>query len=163
MHAGEGLWNLCAVLAALERRANGNPEVLRLTGLGHESLRVVAEHLQVPLPDAASLEARVAALLPRPPETSAVAPRPKPGGVANGEARAALGICDDILAKLDDLPGDADEFKESVGSKVASMRDWIESNDKVTDKMKTALENMQGGVNKWMRRGADEEEYDEDR
>lgn len=164
MHAGEGLWNLCAVLTAFERKANGNPEVLRLTGLGHESIRSIAEHLKVPLPDAASLEARVNALAPAAqaaPREQARPERQQQKGPPSGEVRAAIALCEDILARLDDLPANASEFAESVETKVSSMKAWIEDKNHVTEKMQSSLENMLSGTNKWLNRGEKEGEYED--
>lgn len=64
----------------------------------------------------------------------------------------ALGFCELLLEDLDDLPTKAAEFQESVRSKVEGMQDWIETNQHVTNKMIKALENMRGGVDKWLRR-----------
>jgi hypothetical protein len=64
----------------------------------------------------------------------------------------AFGFCELLLEDIDDLPAKAAEFQESVRSKVEGMQDWIATNRHVTDKMVTALENIRGGVDKWLRR-----------
>lgn len=63
----------------------------------------------------------------------------------------AIELCDEILASLEDLPEQAEDFSDSVYEKVTSMRVWIEENERVTDKMISALENIQAGVSKWLR------------
>jgi len=63
----------------------------------------------------------------------------------------AIELCDDILSSLEDLPEHAEDFSDSVHEKVTSMRDWIDENERVTDKMISALENIQSGVSKWLR------------
>jgi hypothetical protein len=64
----------------------------------------------------------------------------------------ALSFCDLLLEDIDDLPAKAAEFQESVRSKVEGMQNWIETNHHVTVKMVIALENIRGGVDKWLRR-----------
>jgi hypothetical protein len=113
---------------------------------------VIAEHLKVPLPDASSLEARVNAL------TAPLNPRAEERKAAtmSGEAREAITMADSILEDLEELPSEASEFAESVGAKVRSMKEWMESSGRATEKMTTALQNMRGGVDKWLKQGDSE-------
>ena len=62
----------------------------------------------------------------------------------------AVEMCDKILEDLDLLPERAAEFSDSVAEKVGGMRDWNEEHQAVTDRMSTALENIRGGVDKWL-------------
>lgn len=69
------------------------------------------------------------------------------------EFKDAVKLCDEILASLADLPDSetAQNFSESVESKVTDMKQWIEENETVTEKQMSALENMNRGVQKWIR------------
>ena len=62
----------------------------------------------------------------------------------------ALELCEEIEDLLGDLPERAEDFAQSVGEKVDSMREWIEENEHVTEKMVDALENMKEGSERWM-------------
>lgn len=66
------------------------------------------------------------------------------------EVKAALELCDTILAKIEELPDAAFDFGASIEDKVGGMREWIDQNSRVTDKMTAALENMHAGVKKWL-------------
>jgi len=55
------------------------------------------------------------------------------------DVKEALALCDKILSRIEDLPDAA---------LVGGMRGWIESNGRVTEKMKAALENMYSGIRK---------------
>lgn len=64
----------------------------------------------------------------------------------------ALNLCREIVekcGKLSDRP-EAAEFAASVSEKATSMGEWISSNNRVTEKMMTALENMKTGTDKWL-------------
>jgi uncharacterized 2Fe-2S/4Fe-4S cluster protein (DUF4445 family) len=62
----------------------------------------------------------------------------------------AIEYGEDILSALDDLPDRAENFAESVREKVESMVSWMVKNQKVTEKMITALQNIRGGVDRWL-------------
>ena len=64
--------------------------------------------------------------------------------------KEALTLCDTILSKIEELPDGAFDFGASVEDKVGNMREWIEKNSHVTDKMMASLENMHAGVRKWL-------------
>lgn len=66
------------------------------------------------------------------------------------DVKEALALCDKILNRIGDLPEVAFDFGASVEDKVGGMREWIESNGRVTEKMKAALENMYSGILKWV-------------
>jgi len=63
----------------------------------------------------------------------------------------AIEYADEILSDLDNLPERAEEFAESVREKVEGMKDWMEEHQAVTEKMVAALQNIRGGVDKWLR------------
>lgn len=64
-----------------------------------------------------------------------------------------LSELEDLLEELEDLaiPA-AREFHESVSEKCASMREQYETSESLTGAQMVALENMIGGVEKWLRR-----------
>lgn len=64
----------------------------------------------------------------------------------------AVEFCEALLEDIDDLPAKADDFVESVRPKVEGIRDWVTDMRHVTEKQITALENIQKGVDKWLRR-----------
>jgi hypothetical protein len=58
MHNGEALWTLYTLAAAMEqlqRRSGGNLGLLKLTGASFAACRLLAKHLQLPLPDSVQL------------------------------------------------------------------------------------------------------------
>jgi hypothetical protein len=57
------------------------------------------------------------------------------------------------LVYNDELPDGAGDFAGEVKPKVEDMKDWIDMNSRVTDRMAKALEGMRGGVDRWLRRG----------
>lgn len=57
-----------------------------------------------------------------------------------------------LLEDLNELPERAASFAEGVREKVEGMISWANENEHVTEKMDAALGNMQGGVDKWLRR-----------
>jgi len=67
------------------------------------------------------------------------------------EAMDAIDAIEEALGWLGDLPDAADDFAVSVGDKLASIQDWIEKNDTVTDNQLSAIENMREGIQKWIR------------
>ena len=62
----------------------------------------------------------------------------------------ALDACDDVLELCEELPDRAHDFGVSISEKVQGMKEWIEAEEHVTDRMEEALENMKTGVEKWM-------------
>lgn len=64
-----------------------------------------------------------------------------------GEAKA---VCHDILEDLEVLPEAAEEFVESVQDKVLGIMETVEVTDRVTVGQRIALENMRGGVDRWL-------------
>lgn len=67
------------------------------------------------------------------------------------DADKAAKQCDRILDLCDELPSRAEEFGESVREKVQSIRDCITQNGHVTDAQQEALDNMEAGVERWLR------------
>jgi len=67
------------------------------------------------------------------------------------EVAKALELADSILEKITDLPERAEEFGDSVESKVISISETIESRNHVTPAQMNALENMLAGVERWIR------------
>lgn len=68
------------------------------------------------------------------------------------DVKEALELAQFILDHADDLPDRAEEFAESVREKAASMKEWIQAHNRVTNMQFQALENMQAGVEKWLER-----------
>jgi len=68
------------------------------------------------------------------------------------EWRDRLDQCERILEMVDELPDRAEDFAISVGEKVRDMAKWIEERTVVTDKQKEALDNMQRGCERWLKR-----------
>lgn len=55
-----------------------------------------------------------------------------------------------IREKIPDLPERAESFGISVEEKAESIADWIEKNDRVTEKQLSALKNMVDGIDRWI-------------
>lgn len=66
------------------------------------------------------------------------------------DAEEALSLCDTILADAEQVPAAGFEFAESVCEKVRSIRESIESSGRVTPRQSEALENMHGGIVRWI-------------
>ena len=65
--------------------------------------------------------------------------------------RMALEQCQEIIELLKELPERTpDEFRDDIGIKAESMSIWIEENQHVTPEQQRALDNMQGGVERWL-------------
>jgi len=69
----------------------------------------------------------------------------------------AVGIGEDILRDLPELPDAAADFAESVQARVADQIEWIQENRRVTDKMLTSLERTAKGVARWLK-GRDDDD-----
>lgn len=63
----------------------------------------------------------------------------------------AMQIGKEIMDKLSDLPERAEEFAISVEQKTVSIIKWVEENDHATDKQINSLQNMNAGIDKWLR------------
>lgn len=66
----------------------------------------------------------------------------------------AIELCDEIIGKCETVIEEnprGEEFATSVLTKVESMKEFIESSGRVSDKQITSLENMDGGISKWIR------------
>lgn len=85
-------------------------------------------------------------------------PRPEPGTKKPGRRPSAIPWPDAIdqidgaLELLDQLPERAGDFVTSAGDKLRSMRAWIDEHHYVTDKMASAITNLEAGASKWLRR-----------
>lgn len=155
MHAGEALWNLYALVTFMERNCSSDPSMLKVTALGAESCKTLAEFINVKAPDDAMLQRLVDQLQrmhveSKPKQESRTPVTRTLGGVQSAPVTSALEMCESILRDLDDLPEAADEFKEGIDDKVSGMREWIKEKNHVTDKMGAALENMRRAVDKWL-------------
>ena len=62
----------------------------------------------------------------------------------------AIEWCEMILEMIDELPDRAADFGESCGETVRGIRESIEQHQKITDGQRTALENIQRGVSRWL-------------
>jgi len=56
-----------------------------------------------------------------------------------------------LLDGLDDLPERAEDFAEGVRERLEGMIEWARDNEHATEKMWSALYNMQDGVARWQR------------
>jgi len=59
---------------------------------------------------------------------------------------------DKALELIEDLPEEAEEFGQSVMEKLESMQMWMQDKEHVTEKMKSAVDNMCAGLDNWMNR-----------
>jgi len=62
--------------------------------------------------------------------------------------------CDNLQERIEMIDVDSDgwrDFSSGVMEKLLSMKKWTEDNEHVTEKMKTALGNMDDGVARWER------------
>lgn len=55
-----------------------------------------------------------------------------------------------IRDKVPDLPERAEEFGSSVEEKAEAIGEWVEQNERVTEKQLSALKNMVDGVDRWI-------------
>ena len=62
----------------------------------------------------------------------------------------AIALAKSILEDIEELPEVAEDFAASVGEKAASIIEWIEEHDHVTDGQIMALENMRDGIDRWL-------------
>jgi hypothetical protein len=147
MHAGEALWQLYAALEAIHKRAN-NGAVTLLVEKSEEFCAIIGTHLQTGLPPVDQRSLRAAALIEGL-ETLAKDEQSS-NSLTNSEAKEAFDLALGILEDLDRLPAAAADFSESVGEKVASMRDFIVKYDRVSPAQLKALQNMRGGVDRWL-------------
>ena len=72
-------------------------------------------------------------------------------GKVSHEWEDAVEQCKELIAELADLPEQAEDFVDSVETKVLGIQEWIEEHKVVTHKQTEALENMQRGAQKWKR------------
>lgn len=66
------------------------------------------------------------------------------------DADDAIGFADDILSMIDELPDRAYDFGESIREKVEGIKQTIEERQCVTHGQWEALDNMKGGVERWL-------------
>lgn len=79
------------------------------------------------------------------------APRLPPATTEDDAYLAAVKQCREIIELCGELPTDGEDFGESVREKVSGMLVWIETNHHVTTAMQSALDNMQHGLERWLR------------
>lgn len=72
-------------------------------------------------------------------------------GKVSYEWEDAVEQCKELIAELADLPEQAEDFVDSVETKVLGIQEWIEEHKVVTQKQIEALENMRRGALKWKR------------
>jgi hypothetical protein len=162
------MWNLVALMTYFERQNSTKPGVLKLTGLGHESCKVIAEWIKVPMPPSDALAIRLQ-LLQKMKDDVEAQMRSSAQQRAAGPASDALKLCETILAGLDtlqddpDLPGSGLDFVTSVREKATSMQESIQARNSVTEPMLAALHNMNRAVGNWLEgrsRRSDNPSYD---
>ena len=54
------------------------------------------------------------------------------------------------IAMCDEVPMEGGDFADSVRAKLEGMAEWARENERVTDAMQTALDNMTGGLSSWV-------------
>lgn len=57
--------------------------------------------------------------------------------------------CDDVVVRAQDLPPRAADFVDGILEKLTDMREWAVEHAHVTEKMQTALDNIEAGVARW--------------
>ena len=67
------------------------------------------------------------------------------------EWETALEHAEDLIVRAEDLPERAADFAESIQETLKGIAAWVEENEHVTDAQQTALDNIEGGVEKWER------------
>lgn len=67
------------------------------------------------------------------------------------DVQSALDQCDEILGMVEDMPDAGMEYGESVAETVSGIQETIEKFDRVTDAQQRALDNLQDGVERWLR------------
>jgi len=144
------LWTLYAALAAVGQRTLKDPGANALLTKAEECCAVLGQHIKVEPPPIDQKMLRAADLVER--LVQADEAESKASTITDGAAREAFDLAVGILEDLDELPDRAEEFTESVREKVTSMRDSIEKYDNVTAPMMKALQNMRGGVDRWLKR-----------
>lgn len=70
--------------------------------------------------------------------------------VQDCDPEEGIKLCNEILDLIEELPESAEEFKDSVQTKVLDIHQWIDSRNHVTEAQMSALENMLAGVEKWI-------------
>jgi hypothetical protein len=80
-----------------------------------------------------------------------LASEPPGAGAMPPAVRAAISQCESILASIGELPEPGWEFGESVGEKIRDILETIETRQHVTDGQQTAIDNMETGINAWLR------------
>lgn len=61
--------------------------------------------------------------------------------------------CEQALLDATEVPEAGEEFAASVSDKIERMKKWAEERNHVTEKQQEALENMCGGIARWLERG----------
>ncbi len=64
--------------------------------------------------------------------------------------REAINVGNKILKSIEEIPEEGQEFAYSIEEKTINIVSWIEENNRVTEKQETALDNMLGGLEKWL-------------
>jgi hypothetical protein len=154
LHAGESLWDLYGLITGLERRFGTDPSVLTALAKARNDLKTIGDCISVCAPS----DVEVA---PRIPKFERISPNSLPHSspyqssrprVMTAEGTEAHDLCTSILDDMEDMPDEADEFAESVSSKVKSMQESIEKYSSATPKMLLALQNMRAAQLKWLHR-----------
>jgi hypothetical protein len=61
----------------------------------------------------------------------------------------AIGLCEEILDRIDELPEAGWDFGNDIREKVESVKANIETHNRVTDGQQQALENWLDGIERW--------------
>lgn len=78
-------------------------------------------------------------------------PNPSPPKMSRDDVEGVLGQCEVIVEMIEDLPPAGWDFGESVAEKVHGIAETIEETGLVTDGQQNALDNMEAGIEAWMR------------
>ena len=66
-----------------------------------------------------------------------------------------VSTCKECLENIEELPGRADDSRDSAQEKVESMQEWAEDKEHCTPKMEEALANIRAAVLRWLKHNDD--------
>ena len=135
MSSGEALWNVYALLVALERRLGADPDILKALGSGQSDCRVLAETLMIRLPDPQQLELRVAKIVPEP---------------TNPFAKEAIDCCDFLDAHIVEA---CELWTKSVVNTAISMKSDIRRYNDVSATLLSKLRGMKDALTAHIAKG----------
>jgi methyl-accepting chemotaxis protein len=63
--------------------------------------------------------------------------------------RESIKQANELIERAEDLPSRAEEFGDSVTEKLKSIVEWMEEFGHVTPKQQEAIDNIEGGIERW--------------